>query len=332
MSNPPEPLRGPNGFIPQPLLAGRFSVGPLLLGFPFQSIQAAIDAATAAGFNSFNNPAVIDVFTGTYVEDVVMARGIIVRGNLLTRIQGSVTFDLGPGAPIDQNIAALDRINVLPTSGPAIVVTGTDPQTVALLDVSAESVDAEALRVDNTGGSFTFTDEGGFLNLAGNASPTVRVDAGLLVSDRLSIEHEDVGGTALAVTNPAVTAVALFRGDTTGVLDVDESLVIARYMHMESDTATAINLAAPATFIAEHCIVDSSNATVVAGTGTYASGGTIYATNDVIAGTISQNSFAFDGAENLTYQAASAANWAGSPPTRDNAALDRIAAAVGPIP
>lgn len=128
-----------------------FTVSPPGRGGAFNSIQAAIDAAVAEGFNNANRANVV-VTPGEYVEDVQLAPGIGVFGTSSATLRGTVTADYPAPAAVDDNPTVWRQVNISPPSGsPAILFTGVNLQTVAFIETLITPSDVDGIIVDNSG-------------------------------------------------------------------------------------------------------------------------------------------------------------------------------------
>jgi len=110
-----------------------YRVGPVGTGMFFTSIQAAITQAVADGFTDNSNPATIEIYPGTYTEDLTLNAGVHLKGMGAIRngtdvvVVGTVTLTLAAGA-LATNITNLFRISVMPPAGAnALVFTGASP-------------------------------------------------------------------------------------------------------------------------------------------------------------------------------------------------------------
>src|SRR5262245_22330602 len=97
-----------------------YRVGPTGSNMFFTSIQTAINQAVADGFTSSANPAEIEIYPGTYVENVSLNPGVNLKGMLSYSkaeggvvIQGSVTYNVAAGT-FPNNDCLVDSIQILP--------------------------------------------------------------------------------------------------------------------------------------------------------------------------------------------------------------------------
>lgn len=153
--------------------AGLYRVGPSGSQMLFTSIQAAINQAVLDGFTSSLTPATIEIYPGTYVEDVTLSPGVHLRGvgsGLRTtnevEIDGTVTYAPLVGT-INDNVVNIDTIAIHPTtaSKQALIFSGTAPARLNLRKCAIQSASAAGgttglVAVSNSGAGSTcrFTD------------------------------------------------------------------------------------------------------------------------------------------------------------------------------
>lgn len=156
---PPGGGAGPNGF--ETCLTA-FMVSPVAGGAPFTSIQAAYDAAKAAGGGT------VYVCAGTYTEDVLMdTPGIdistvpknsqqapnVVAAPSAARLVGNLQIDLTFAGTRDATTARWSGIDIIPATGAGVSFLG--PNNAAsyfyLTDCRVVSPDDDAIQIANTG-------------------------------------------------------------------------------------------------------------------------------------------------------------------------------------
>lgn len=114
-----------------------YRVGPTVSGVPFArytTIQAAINAAVADGHTDNTNPATIEIYPGTYAENLSLNAGVHLKGIQNLRgganaviVQGSLTLTLSSGT-VDENQVFIDSLAIQPPAATrAIVLAGTSP-------------------------------------------------------------------------------------------------------------------------------------------------------------------------------------------------------------
>lgn len=122
-------------------VVGVFRVAPLSGGpqTEFSSIQAAINAAVAAGHTSAANPATVEVYPGIYTENVALAPGVNLKGTSvqgrmdangtlgITEIVGNMTYANSNGLTANQNAVTVENISLSVLNGSVLVFSGTAP-------------------------------------------------------------------------------------------------------------------------------------------------------------------------------------------------------------
>lgn len=316
-----------------------FAVSPPEIGCPYQSIQEAIDAAFAYS-QQFDAFGFVHVLTGTYEEDVSAARGVIVRGEFGSLLKGTLTIDLGPGVPRDQNITAWVGVDIEQENGPGVHFTGSNAQAMLMSRFSSETANGSPMLIDNDGGtpadpSFIDMDNVDLTALSGNPEPALDLRGGVVLGNEVSAFHEDVDtGLSAQLSSPAVGG--FFRtGSFEGRILINEGVVVLRSSEVVAEGVAAVQIGDAGICIAQDTVIDCDVSPAVDGTGVFAYANIIFSASQGIAGTLAFVApQAVQGSENLVY-AATPASWAGAAPTRQQDATSRLAAFVaaniGPI-
>lgn len=187
--------------------SGVYEVG---LGRQFTTIQTAINQARSDGHTDANNPAIILIYPGSYVENLTLQPGLTltnISGDLdfTVKIDGAHTFSMSTGI-ISNNIATLIGINFINSSNSAstIAVTGTAPLRLKLyacqISMGNDTVAANPTILMNnsgSGSSIALNNRVG-VGVVSRTSPTgdaVQIMNGALIS--YGIDFSSVGGNAL---------------------------------------------------------------------------------------------------------------------------------------
>lgn len=144
-----------------------YRVGPSSSKMLYTSIQAAINAAVADGFTDNSNPAIIEIYPGTYTEDLTLNSGVHLKGvgsNVRDTsevvIIGTLTYTPGAGN-FTTNILNLYCLTVSPAAGnKAFVFTGNNQARVNIRNCFFNSNSAGAgvtglVTVSNVGAGST---------------------------------------------------------------------------------------------------------------------------------------------------------------------------------
>jgi len=126
-----------------------YRVGPVIGGVKqaqYTSIQDAINAAVADGHTDNSNPAIVEIYPGTYTENVTLNAGVHLKGmgsniagdNRIV-VVGSLTYSLGSGV-IDDNIINIYDIEVNPPDATqALIFSGTSPGRMNIRNCNFQS-------------------------------------------------------------------------------------------------------------------------------------------------------------------------------------------------
>lgn len=145
---------------------GIYRVGPAGSNMYFTSIQDAIDAAVLDGHTDANNPATVEIYPGTYTEDLTLSAGINLKGMITDRtasevlIVGTLSLTLSSGV-LAQNIVNLYRLAVVPPDGQSAVIfagsnTGRFYARECFFATSSTGAGAWCIQSTNSGGGATF--------------------------------------------------------------------------------------------------------------------------------------------------------------------------------
>jgi len=297
------------------------------------TIQAAITDAAAKG--TAEAPAIVTIYPGEYEEDLTLEPNVIIQaagGRGTVTITGSHTYSPAAGgvcAIVDIDMEQAGAGNLLSASGAL--------STLVLL----------GCRLDKDGsGGFT-------LDVADEATVAVEESELLAGVGDAGVLHQDLGGgvgggttvvrSTLTAAAPAAPAAALDRGE----IDVEFSIVqgvctvappgaegpklVLRFTKMFVTTGATPNVTLTAggggAFLElEHVSAINLSGDWLAGTGTAKLNAVSTIEGASIAAGVTASS------ESDQYVAAAAGDWDGTAPDTVKEALDRIAAAVGPVP
>jgi hypothetical protein len=210
---PPGPT-GPAG----PMWPDVFVVSPGASSPFFASIQAAIDAAVAAGERTAADPALVLVLPGDYSEDVSLKKHVAVwgfdrLGDFSTILRGQVTCDLTiEGGSREKTCATWTGVAIVPpsTKTAGIYFTGSSAQKLILHDVAIEGA-VPAILADNdfsvgTGPSQILITDCRLRSTAA-AQPALRVQSGTVECSRVDLWNRPAVGAlspVVAVVGPVV--------------------------------------------------------------------------------------------------------------------------------
>ena len=208
--------QGPAG----PMWPDVFIVSPGASAPFYSSIQAAIDAAVAAGERTEADPALVLVLPGDYSEDVSLKKHVAVwgfdrLGDFSTMLRGQVTCNLTlEGGVREKTFATWAGVSILPpsTKTAGIYFTGQSAQKLILHDVAIEGA-IPSLIADNDFSVGTGTSQilltDCRLRSTSVAQPALRVQSGAVECNRVDIWNRPPVG---APTSPLVAVV----GPTVG--------------------------------------------------------------------------------------------------------------------
>ena len=345
--NPCTPDGGNGG---DPCCLCTFAVGPDGSGCPFQSLQDAYDAAKAAGFGGVGNPeAWIPVLPGTYIEDLAIDLG----GIAFTGVQGeqadsgSAPTLLGEvliGTPIGEaERYSWSGINVFPQDGDAFrwASFGSGAELRIAECILSGNTAFQQVSGSDSGQDTSFLEEVTLLGRGqgnGAAPPALFLDdAAICFGRNLLIELTESPSTDAVQTQASANDVQFefVESDIRGQVDIGGTTVgiIKRCTVGSPALGFPIVVTAPASLTTENVCLRGTD-TGISGTGDlrYAqltldgpfAGGAVAVGGVVVP-------MGVRGAENDLYTPAVLANWSGLAPASVADALDRIAAAIGPI-
>lgn len=334
------PLSGaPLGF-PRPALSYTVSNG----GNPgaYSSIQAAIDAAKAAGASPAA-PAEVIILAGVYEENVQLRSSVAVRGLLAgaTTIRGTVTCDLEDEGGIENTVTALRNVTIeAPPGQRCFEFTGTTAQSIFLLQSQLFAQDQPAVLCDNTG------TDGGELSFLATSQVLYEVQGG-----GVNVIEQQAGFMATVLCNvtgdPTQDALRVSGGaEHVGLESQYQGRVLVedgfgfflrpQIQEVSGQAAFEVGPAGFALWLSGIAGTDTSPA--IAGTGAFAYDLITYqnAGAGIDPGLLVVGPFRVQGAETLLYTP-TPAQWVGAPPTTVQATIDRMAALLvtlnaGPIP
>lgn len=306
--------------------AGQYVVGQPGTGAPFNSIQAAIDAA---GERDIDDVASVLVLGGGYAEDITMLRGVSVIGLGGAQINGSVTFDLNPGVSPEDTFGVLQNFVIEPPLGTqGIIITGTNIQTVVLNSILVNCSGATVMELSNTGTS----------------GPGPDPETSICIMNQCQISADDSSLRLDQSAGGLIVSLTSFQGDPSAT----GALVSGGFLQADYCTFNGVIVVASSSFMthsfcsyqsgAEALDIDGfaqiSNASISAGASpsiisSGASGSLGYA--DVVwAGPdfgFGPGLFTFVGGQAYVPSPAASASFA-TPPTSMEDAIDRIAIAL----
>jgi hypothetical protein len=334
---------------------GSVSITPYLVGkdpdLAYTTIQSAIDAAVADGHEDVDNPALILVRPGRYVESVFLRRGVYVQGlpDVLggATVVGVVTCDLtDSGMGIDKNVTRLGGIEIEAVGGIGLHFTGVVGQQLLASQLFIRGlVGGQPIVVDNTGVLVTRSAcIIGVLRIIGSVgalAPLIEVTAGQLLLDDFVDQLDDQSMVCLqtaGVGNVAISTGLLQGGVRLEGVSPDPD-VLGQCIITSAPPREALFLGPGNAKIMANVQLLGGVSPNVVGTGVLVLGGNL---------TFSIGGSGFDPAltvvhppslEPDTYylpgSAPATAAWAGVPVTQEEA-IDRLAIQVavlgGPIP
>ena len=205
---------GPAG-PPGPSWPDVFVVHPNAVAPLYWTIQSAIDAAVSGGERTDNNPAIVLVLPGQYVENIQLHKHVAVwgfdrLGDYSTVLRGQVTCNLVlEGGVREKTFTSWAGVSIFPPIGAAagILFTGNNSQKLIIHDTAIEGT-APALVVENlyvsgTGTSQVLVTDCRLRGLAAS-SPALRVDAGSVECNRCDIWNRQ---PVAAASSPGVVVV-----------------------------------------------------------------------------------------------------------------------------
>lgn len=191
-----------------------YRVGPAGSNMFFTSIQAAIDAAVADGHTSNDNPAAIEVSPGRYTEDLVLATGVSLYGQVspqilnadgtggFTVVEGNMTFPVSNVLSRNQNSISIMNMAFTCLNGVTLTLSGTGSSQINFY---------ESIVQKQAGGDANPA----FALLSTNANARVRFRGTLIDYNIAGVAMDLQGG---------VTA---FRNCATGVFSSNNSTLVA---------------------------------------------------------------------------------------------------------
>jgi len=256
----------------------------------YTTIQDAIDQAVTVDGKDFDDPAVIIVKPGTYVEDVTLYPGINVvalawEKSYMTRVTGMLIYDTSSGGTSGTKIASWTGIDVSASGTPGTLrFAGLNAQRLHILNCHITSTGANPaiIMTNNSGDALVVATDVDFENTS--SGQAIRIDYGKLSSfkTRSLVNTADV---ALQVNNSA--EIESFNLYSTGQLEF-------------KDTATGLVANPIISCGSNDCIIiDSSNAItfvgpVVVGTGDLVDGASANPDNVVLKSKNQASEIAYD--------------------------------------
>ncbi|MEK6700932.1 MAG: hypothetical protein AABZ53_01605, partial [Planctomycetota bacterium] len=186
--------------------AARYVVSAIPAEGTHTSIQQAIDAAVADGYNA-GNPTVILVRPGNYAEDITLAGGVHLQGavagkSFATQLTGSVTYSGGGGGGV-VSIQAIDIAT--PGGSDAITFAGSGFQQLYLSDcvAYATSTNSSLVMSNTASGSSVIIDNVNFRSVGGGSGTPIVISAGTLQGRGGTFWPTSVVQTAISMTGGA---------------------------------------------------------------------------------------------------------------------------------
>lgn len=304
--------------------------------YSFQDPQAAIDAAVGDGAGPNGNVAVVVGAPGTYEADVQMRSGVILRGlaAAATTIIGTVSYDGDAAIPVGDRATAIRTLTVqAPAGAPALRFTGANLQFLTAVECQIRASDSTAIVMDNTGVVGPDSSLLGLAQCLAGADgalgvPLIDQSAGMFVAAQSQLEADDTDVCLAATGGTTIVFVSSLQGEL--------SVTGGGFGFLRRPTISALGRPAltSGTFVvALQGILDTDVTPVVVGAGVLAfdllsfQGGAA-----VLDPALTLMQIPVARAAALQYTPAVLVDWGGTPPASTADALDRIAAAVGPIP
>lgn len=103
--------------------AAIYRVGPAGSGMMFTTIQSAVTQAIADGFTDTTNPSIIEVYPGTYTENVTIGTGMDIKSMGGVTLVGTITYSPGAGAA-GTNVSNILDLNITPPAATSAVIIG----------------------------------------------------------------------------------------------------------------------------------------------------------------------------------------------------------------
>ncbi len=294
----------------------------------FETIQSAIDFADANLSPSLTQTVVVQVAPGEYTEDLTLRPFIEVEGigsQLPVNVIGSAAIEIATGNPLSAFI--LRKITLTPaiSINPTLTIGGADVVTVRLEEVQVTGVLSYLnSNADSDISIFRSAIEVGAIPaaivLGGNAASTCTIEYSSvsvgLPGSNIAI---DVNSGRLVTRYVDIDGIVDFAASTTGLL---------LFSQLNGSTQESMTIGAGASVEAYNCDMRSNN-----GSGSVVSGGggTLEFANMTLSGTAKDFTGATITDQSEAYDEAVGANWSNTSPLTVKNALDRIAAAVGPI-
>lgn len=318
--------------------ADQFVVGPAGSGAPYETINAAMAAAIVAGFSGVgNDPAYIGVLPGVYAEDILVdTDGFLFQGLApqlgITGIQaatlvGTVTINIPTGTAADST-GSWDGIEIAPVAGAGIDFAGTSPQSYTFSNFLLTITSSLQYSNDQSSSGLTFQNVSGGGNVG--ATPVIEFtaasDGTVFFKNGCLIQGQ---ATSLAIQVLAGSGILIDCHDCVffGAVDVEDGLFSADGCHFRAaGTQSSVDVGAAGAALITNCTIESGNANAFVNAGSLTLGGNSFSNTNIGisgAGTFIDTS--------LTYVVDATLDWTGADPTTVKEALDRIAAAIGPI-
>ena len=310
-------IAGPAGECPSNVI----TVGP---DCQFETIQPALDFAAALAV-TLNRIVVVQVAPGDYTEDLTLRPNVELDaiGRVGVSIIGTATLEDTTGTFVLRNI----RMVAAAVADNALVMGGSAVLALLLVDITLDGkfviTNSAASLINMTRCSMLVPDD--IPNL------TTAITMSGAVAAVLTISYTKI----LVADRPTNRAIAQMAGlielsysEVEGLVAVSgTSTLFMLYVRIDTISQASLDIGAGATVLADNCAFDSNQAggNVVTGLGT------LEFTNLSLPGTAKnfQGGTVVDGSEG--YDEAVLANWTGAAPLTIKIALDRIAAALGPI-
>jgi len=274
---------------------------------PFTTVNAAVAVATVG--------TLINIAGGSYTEDVVLPSGVSLHGsgNSAVSITGDVTVSIGNPVSLrfimfSGNTKAL-TINASCSMSDCYVASRLVVGGAAVVQswnthVIPAAADIQAITMTSTGKLQMFL---GTIASTGTANAIVQT-GGRLVLNTMIVSSAAPSGAILS-TGGTVIGIAVQLINTLGGIAADVSA--------NGAVATDPNMLLGVISVGN--VVCGAKPTSVEGV------------QFISAGALSGTAITFRGSDNISYTPAVVADWSGTAPVDVKSALDRIAAAVGPI-
>lgn len=303
---------------------------------PSDDIQETIDRAETDGHDQ-TNPCEVIILPGTYVGDISLVSGIHVRGfagqSFATLIEGDVTYSAG--GPDEQ--LSLQELNI---SG-HFIFSGSNKQQLWMNQVAIQNLsDGDpAIQITNSGvGSQIIAED--LRSIVSSAVATaycLDVTSGVALELRGSnmLFRRGSASPDLIAIHGAAGTVQMNNGLIDGQVSMTSAgSFISGLSTIRTATIPALITSSSGTTLLGDSAISTTAAPAITGAGVFIHGQVSWLTTGA----------GFDAALNggggpiayltdqeVIYNAAVPGDWSGSPPLTIRAALDRIAAALGPI-